>query len=44
MREGFGGYGVGGGVCKEQETRGVEKWKPAALLHDYSENIICIRE
>lgn len=28
----------------EQDTRGAEKWEPAALLHDYSENIICIRE
>lgn len=28
----------------EQDTGGAEKWKPAALLHDYSENIICIRE
>lgn len=37
----FGCYGVEGG---QEETRGVEKWKPAALLHDYTENIICIRE
>lgn len=28
----------------EQGTRGAQKWEPAALLHDYSKNIICIRE
>lgn len=40
--EHFVGYEVEGrGV---RETQGVEKWKPAALLHDYTENIICIRE
>lgn len=39
------GWEVGGRVSMRRvETRGTAKWKPAALLHDYTENIICIGE